>query len=205
MQFIPGEIYHVYNQGNNRERIFFEKKNYYFFMEKMKRYLLQHSDLLAWCLMPNHFHWLLKVHNDYNPNDSKIKNSTAPDILPLNRNISILLSSYTKAMNNLYGRSGKLIRSRTKAIKLNKKNNVDDNYPLICFNYIHQNPLKAGLTDRMEDWIYSSFRDYAGIRSESFCNKELTAKLLDLPQDNEEFINQSYRLIPDILVDKVIG
>jgi putative transposase len=204
MQFLPGEIYHVYNQGNNRERIFYEKKNYYFFMRKMRKHLLIHSDLLAWCLMPNHFHWMIKVHDDYAPSVLEVKNLCAPEIESLNKNISILLSSYTKAMNKMYGRSGKLIRSRTKAKKLNKSKNIDDNYPLICFNYIHQNPLKSGLTNRMEDWIYSSFRDYAGLRNQSFCNKELSAKLLDLPDNREEFRKLSYRLIPEELVDKVI-
>lgn len=57
----PGELYQFYNRGNNRERIFFQPTNQRFFLDKMRRYLLLHFHILGWCLMPNHFHWLLAV------------------------------------------------------------------------------------------------------------------------------------------------
>ncbi|MFA5463901.1 MAG: hypothetical protein WC265_07490, partial [Dysgonamonadaceae bacterium] len=63
MQFEQGYIYHIYNQGNNRQRIFFREENYTFFLQKMKKYLLPYCDILAWCLMPNHFHWMVYVHS----------------------------------------------------------------------------------------------------------------------------------------------
>lgn len=61
MQFHPNAIYHIYNQGNNRQQIFFKPENYLFFLKKMREYLLPHGDLLCYCLMPNHFHWLMYV------------------------------------------------------------------------------------------------------------------------------------------------
>lgn len=62
MQFEPNVIYHIYNQGNNRQVVFHKREHYLFFLRKMRSYLLPYGDLLAYCLMPNHFHWLLYVH-----------------------------------------------------------------------------------------------------------------------------------------------
>ena len=204
MNFEAGELYHVYNQGNNREPIFYEDKNYLFFLGKMKTHLLKHSDILAWCLMPNHFHWLIRIHDNYvNEPTEKIDNLSAPIVLPMNRSISTLLSSYTKAMNRMYKRSGKLIRSKTKAKPLNKSSEKDDLYPLICFNYIHQNPLKAGLVKHLEDWEFSSFRDFAGIRNGNLCDIKLATELLDLPDDANDFLKQSYLSIPHELQERL--
>ena len=61
MEFIKDNIYHIYNQGNNRQKIFYNRDNYLFFLQKMNDYLLPYCDVLAWCLMPNHFHWMVYV------------------------------------------------------------------------------------------------------------------------------------------------
>ena len=58
-----GHIYHIYNQGNNRQKIFFNRENYFFFLGKMKEYIMPYADIMAWCLMPNHFHWMVLVNN----------------------------------------------------------------------------------------------------------------------------------------------
>lgn len=62
MHFNAGEIYHVYNRGNNRQTIFFNDKNYLYFLGKVKKYLYPNCDILAWCLMPNHFHFLIHAN-----------------------------------------------------------------------------------------------------------------------------------------------
>jgi len=59
-----GNIYHVFNQGNNRENIFFSRENYLYFLSKINIYIKPHADILAWCLMPNHFHLMLYIHSD---------------------------------------------------------------------------------------------------------------------------------------------
>jgi len=56
MHFYNKSIYHVYNQGNNRQRIFFERKDYLRFLEKIKVLVKPNCDLLAYCLMPIYFH-----------------------------------------------------------------------------------------------------------------------------------------------------
>jgi len=61
MVFETGHLYHIYNQGNNRQKIFFSREHYLFFLNKIKKHILPHADILAWCLMPNHFHLMIYV------------------------------------------------------------------------------------------------------------------------------------------------
>ena len=161
MHFEPGSFYHIYNRGNNREKIFYSRANYLYFMKKAHQALEPYSSTLAWCLMPNHFHYLVRTNDD--------NFSTAG----LSRNIGIWLRSYTRAINRQEGRTGSLFQQHTKAKELASR---DGNYPLVCFHYIHYNPIKAGLVNKLEDWEFSSYREYYGLR-ESRVNINLAREL----------------------------
>ncbi|WP_428236885.1 transposase [Gracilimonas sp.] len=195
MNFLPGHLYHVYNQGNNRDRIFFEKEDYFLFLKKMRKAFRSDCSLLAWCLMPNHFHWLLIINDDYNIDYHTTERTKK--LNPLNKKIASLLSSYTQSINRKYGRSGSLFRKRTKAKSLNEQRFLHDNYLANCFFYIHQNPHKAGLVERIEHWEFSSFPDYCEIRNGNLCNINLALKLLELPKTVEGFYELSYKTIPE--------
>ena len=71
MFFEPERIYHVYNRGNNNQKIFFINDNYYFFLRKIKKHLTKYCELLAYCLMPNHFHFMIytKAIDEINSSD----------------------------------------------------------------------------------------------------------------------------------------
>ena len=62
MIFEKGNLYYIYNQGNNKQKIFYNRDNYFFFLRKLKDYILPFADILAWCLMPNHFHLMVLVN-----------------------------------------------------------------------------------------------------------------------------------------------
>jgi REP element-mobilizing transposase RayT len=207
VEFQPGEIYHVYNKGNNRVPIFFGKDNYLFFLKKMRSHLLNHCDILAWCLMPNHFHWIIQMKENYSQHNSDLEDKTnkasASKVGPLNRSIATLLSSYTRAINKAHNRSGSLFRSHTKAKNLTGNVNQSDQYLLTCFVYIHQNPLRAGLVKRLEDWEFSSYKDYTGERKGSLCNIRLAKSILNLPDTNEQFIQFSYQTIPEAYLGEI--
>jgi putative transposase len=64
MHFDQGEFYHVYNRGNNQQVIFFNERNYLFFLKKIREQLLPVSDIIAFCLMTNHFHFMLKATDE---------------------------------------------------------------------------------------------------------------------------------------------
>ena len=61
MKFEKGYIYHIYNQGNNRRKISFSRENFLYFLKKINAYIMSYADILAWCLMPNHFHIMVLV------------------------------------------------------------------------------------------------------------------------------------------------
>ncbi|WP_439483512.1 transposase [Cyclobacterium plantarum] len=191
MSLQPDKLYHFYNQGNNRETIFFSRENYLYFLKKFRKYVWPHCQVLAYCLMPNHFHFLINTTKD-----SVVETKVGSLVVPaLNNGFRLLLSSYAQAINKQEGRSGSLFRQKTKAKLL--EDNIKS-YPFICFNYIHQNPLIAGLVKKLEDWEYSSFMDYAGFRNGSLCDQELSKTLLDISSEN--FYEESYQVI---LPDKV--
>jgi putative transposase len=192
MNFSPDHIYHIYNQGNNRQKIFHEKEDYHVFLSLYKRAFPKICSTLAWCLMPNHFHFM--IHTDKRCEEKKKQGGLLLD--PITNNIRKLLSGYSRIFNKKYKRTGSLFRQKTKANRLSEsklKLNTDmsDNESFItCFNYIHQNPIRAGLVTKLEDWEFSSFRDYAGLRNNELCARELAMLYCNYKEDN--FLDDSY-------------
>jgi len=184
MIFENGHVYHIFNQGNNRGRIFFIRDNYLFFLKKIETYVLPFADLLAYCLMPNHFHLMVYVIDKLPPGDSDSftlsEAITKGKVKILNDSIGIMLRSYTRAINKQENRSGSLFKLHTKAECLTKAvgvtpsffntswgtminiPNPEKEYPKVCFDYIHNNPVKAGLVDNPSDWEFSSYKGYYG-------------------------------------------
>ena len=182
MNIQPNQFYHIYNQGNNKEPIFFKRENYLYFLNHFRSKVAINVDVLAYCLMPNHFHFL--VHTNEKSGVSKKLGSL--EMTALTDGFRKLESGHAHAINKQEKRSGSLFRQKTK-MKLIE--NTSNDYLFSVFNYIHQNPLKAGLVKRMEDWPYSSFLDYAGLRDGTLCNKEL-AKLY-INYSGSSFISDS--------------
>ncbi|MDZ7808424.1 MAG: transposase [Gracilimonas sp.] len=118
MQFLPAHTYHIYNQGNNRDQVFYDRSDYLLFLNKTRKAFLWHCNVLAWCLMPNHFHFLVQIKQDYEFEYSE--NDHTKKLNPLNRNIGSLLSSYTQILNTRKGRTGSLLRKRTKSKSLSE-------------------------------------------------------------------------------------
>lgn len=64
MKFSPTQLYHVYNRGINKTKIFYSDRNYLFFLDKLRKHVKKKSDIIAYCLMPNHLHLLLSPLED---------------------------------------------------------------------------------------------------------------------------------------------
>ena len=165
-------IYHIYNRGNNKQRIFFKDENYFYFLQKSHRYIKSCCEILAWSLMPNHFHFLINVTPA-----SLAQVKSGGIIMPaITNGFRLLQSSYAKGINHQLNRSGNLFQQKTKA----KFTSESNEHSITAFHYIHRNPLSAGLVARPEEWNYSSFRDYIGLRSGTLCNKQKAFELLGL-------------------------
>ena len=138
---------------------------YSFFLEKIRKHLTPLVDILAYCLMPNHFHIL--VHVPEKTKYAQMIHQVAPSHLmdtlnsddtskPISDAIAVILRSYTQAINKRFNRTWSLFQSRTKP-----KNTLefDIAYPFTCFHYIHQNPVRSNLVHKMEYWEFSSYPD----------------------------------------------
>lgn len=201
MHFEKDFIYHIYNQGNNKQKIFFNRENYLFFLRKIKNHVFPYADIIAWCLMPNHFHLMVHVNEiEVVVSEGLTQSQTLTNnkLRSFNDSIGVLMRSYTRAINKQNETSGSLFRKETKAECLNQTNGVapsfynttsgtiihidnpEKQYPNICFNYIHQNPVNAGLAKSETDWEFSSAIDYAGLRNGTLVNKEKAKEYLNL-------------------------
>ena len=186
MFIVSDQLYHIYNQGNNGEVIFKERNDYLEFLRRFRERVSFHCEVISYCLMPNHFHFMVNATQE----------SAEPVILAfiqstqLANGFRVLCSGYANFFNKKYGRSGSLFRQKTKAKMLEVS---DENYPFVCFQYIHQNPVVAGLCKNLEDWEFSSFRDYCGDRQGSLVKKSLAYSLIGISES--QFYEESFAVI----------
>ena len=187
MHYEAEATYHIFNRSN--DTLFYNGNNYIFFIDKIRNYILPYADILAYCLMPNHYHIMLTVKQEgieFVPNKGNGQMQKIADA------IGTLNSSYTQAINKKLGRRGSLFAHSTKAKIINDAKN---DYGIQCFMYIHQNPILAELVDKIEDWQYSSFPDYIGIRKGTLPNQKLALEILNL--DKSDIYDLTYQLLLD--------
>jgi putative transposase len=129
MQFEPNHIYHIYNRGNNSQKVFFNRENYLFFLQKIKKYITPFADILAWCLMPNHFHIMVYVNvveidifNSEGFTQSETLTGNPIETLTkekkqrtFNDSIGIILISYSRAIQKQQKITGSIFQKTTKA------------------------------------------------------------------------------------------
>ena len=144
LEFLKGHYYHIYNRGVNYQPIFFHRDNYFYLIRLIKSIFEKYNvTIISYCLMPNHYHLLVR------PELNEVLSDCMRDIF----------ISYVQAINKRFKRKGPLFEGRFRSIL------VDEiNYVLHLCRYIHLNPVKASLVKFPEDWIFSNFREWIGIR-----------------------------------------
>lgn len=145
--FEYGSFYHIYNRGNNKQDIFFEDKNYKYFLDLLSRHLLQVSDIYCFCLLKNHFHLIVRIKDETNINEKYHDKIHQP--------FSNMFNAYTKSINKAYDRSGSLFQEHLKRIKIE-----NESYFMNLILYIHLNPVKHQVSDDFKNYPYSSFMIY---------------------------------------------
>ncbi|KKP88733.1 MAG: hypothetical protein UR93_C0009G0021 [Berkelbacteria bacterium GW2011_GWA2_35_9] len=213
-ELINNEYYHVFNRSIAKFKIFNHPENYYRFISIISYYqyennILSYSkflessklnlinsysgirfvDIVAYCIMPTHFHLILKQN--------------------INNGISIFLSkvqnSYSKYFNTIYKRRGPLWESRFQNIHIET-----DEQLLHLTRYIHLNPSSAGLVKKPEDWEYSSYYEYINSKTnESICVFE---NILNIKQkeykifiDDRVSYQKELSIIKSQLIDNYTG
>jgi REP element-mobilizing transposase RayT len=193
VQLCVGECYHLYNRGNNREPIFYERENYLFFLRRVRRYLAPVLETIAYCLMSTHYHLLIRVKTFDVSQTSKVSEEVSQAMMQL-------AVSYTKAMNKRYDRVGVLFQGPFRAIHVDQ-----DSYLVHLSRYLHLNPVIAGLAEWAEEWEFSSYREYLGIRNGTLPEPEIVLSQFPSREAYREFV-ESYtarerEVIADFLFD----
>ncbi len=168
-----GQYYHIYNRGNNRENLFVEKRNYPYFLQLYAKYIQPVALTYAYCLLPNHFHFLIRTrteeeqetfHQEQIGSISEIDpiswDSHIDPIFKLrqpSRAFNNLCIAYARAFNKATGRTGALFAS-----PFGRKIVDNDRYFITLIAYIHRNPQKHGFVADFREWPWSS---YDAIRS----------------------------------------
>lgn len=172
-EYIPDAYYHVYNRGVEKRTIFLDEQDYTVFLGLLKKYLTgerpggtnnRHKfenlggqlELLAYCLMPNHFHLLFYQE----------------DAQAISRLMRRLITGYVMYFNNRYRRVGRLFQGTYKASLINA-----DDYLQHISRYIHLNP------DKYEQWPYSSYPYYVGKKRAAWIKP---GRILEIFDNNTE-------------------
>ncbi|KAB3527514.1 transposase [Alkaliphilus serpentinus] len=149
-------LYHIILRGINKQIIFEDEEDKKKFLQTLKDYKDKRGyKVYGYCLMGNHIHIILHE---------------------IEEGIEIVMksigASYVYWYNWKYNRSGHLFQDRYKSEPIE-----DEGYLLTALRYIHQNPLKAGITDNIEDFQWSSYREY--VNKEEIVDTDYILKMLD--------------------------
>lgn len=154
-----GETYHIYNRGNNREDIFFEERTYSYFLQLYAKYAVPVADTYAYCLLPNHFHFLVRIKTEEEIQQTlrvsetpRVSGSLRVSLNP-SQQLGNLFNAYAKAINNRYGRSGSLFQNPFGRVMV-----TSDAHFVHLVSYIHRNPERHGFVKDYRDWPHTSYR-----------------------------------------------
>ncbi|MBK9208141.1 MAG: transposase [Anaerolineales bacterium] len=186
--FVPNEYYHIYNRGNNRERICFEETNYLYFLRGLKKYVQPVTTIIAYCLMPNHYHLVVRMK------DTEHTSKVPSPLTPFSRAMKNFLISYTKGINERYSRVGTLFQGMFKAKPIETYS-----YLINLCVYVHANPVKDGLVQDIKDWPYSNYLEWIGERPGSLADNEFIKDNFDSPDEYKALVMEylKTRNLPD--------
>jgi len=192
MPIFPNQFYHVYNQGNNRRQLFFERADYLHFIELIRRFIFPNAEIFSRCIIPNHFHFLIWT----NEQSVKPKKPGSLEVQYITNAFRVLQSSFSAIQNTIYKQMGYWFRQRTKFEIIES-----DAYSMTAFHYIYQNPIRANLVNDQKVWEFLSFHDYAGLRNGTLCKKDLTLRLIGY--DENRFMEEAFTMIPDSVFKEI--
>lgn len=157
----PGGLYHVLNHANGDERLFREEQNYACFLLKYRLHISPVAQPLAWCLLPNHYHFLVRIKQ---PDCIKAVFALMKKKPPENNDsfsdfimqqFSNWQNSYAKAVNKVYARKGSLFMDYIRRVR------IESPEPMAgTVFYVHKNPVHHGFAKTISDWPKTSYKEY---------------------------------------------
>ena len=153
IEFVKGSSFHFYNRAVDGTLLFFDDEDYNLFLAKFEKSIEKYPlSVFSYCLMPNHFHFFLRQNSD----------------IKIYHIFNSVLSSYVQKYNIKYDRKGALMSGPLQSIIIE-----DDRYFLNLCQYIHLNPVKANLVISPEEWEYSNYSEWIGVRDEKLFDPEV--------------------------------
>ncbi|MBI4059307.1 transposase [Candidatus Microgenomates bacterium] len=187
--FETGGYYHIYNRGNRKQSIFFHYRDYERFLEKVVEYKKKYPlEILTYCLMPNHIHFLVK---------QIIDNS-------ISRFMSDICNSHSRYINVKYDLVGSLFQGRFKAKRVEK-----DEYLIHLSRYIHLNPVEllylgGDVFEKLLNYQWSSLAAYLLNKKDELVNKEVILEYFpskDPVNDYREFVKANIKFQKDPFIE----
>lgn len=188
---VNGEVYHIFNRGNNKQNIFLQPRDYKRFIQTFYYYQFskitprfsnfsknkltsfnpnnydKYVEIFCYCLMPNHFHFMLR----------QIKDNGISSFM------SQISNSYTKYFNTKYNFLGSLLQGTFKSVRVE----TDEQF-LHLSRYIHLNPIVSGLTKNLNLYLWSSYHEYINKHDKSICNTQEVLNFFPSPNDYQNFL-----------------
>ncbi len=188
--FAAGNYYHIFNRGNGKNDIFLDDQDYKIFMQRLLENLFPDSEtskvpspldlkykrkklppetfsLICYCLMPNHFHLLIRQNGN----------------VKVNQLVQKLCTGYAKYFQKKYDHTGHLFQGAFKSIHVD-----NESYLTWLSAYIHQNPVSAYLVKDPKDYPFSSYLDYIGLRDDRLCEKSPILDKFKTKEDYKKFV-----------------
>ncbi len=166
--FLPNQYYHVYNRGAHRIDIFRNDPDYTFLLKLVKKQAEKCGiSIIAYCLMHNHYHFLLRQNSD----------------IQISKFMQAVFNVYSKAFNSKYQLSGTLFEGPFRVIHVDRTE-----YLLHLCRYIHRNPLDAGIVVVPEQWHYSNYLEFIEKREGTLVDREFVKENFSSPEEYREFV-----------------
>lgn len=158
----PNQYYHILNKANGNDVLFKEEENYFFFLEKYKKHVHPVVETLAYALLGNHFHLVVRVRSVEIIERTLTGFETLSELeqaRKLSQQFSHCFNAYTQAYNKKYSRSGGLFQRPF------KRQLIDSNaYLQKAIVYVHTNPVHHGFCSRITDWSFTSYESILSVK-----------------------------------------
>jgi REP element-mobilizing transposase RayT len=167
-EYLSGHYYHIYNRGASHTSIFLDADNFLFVIRKMKKYSRElNLTLIAYCLMPNHYHFLIRQNAEQ-----------AASLLPQR-----VFNSYSKAYNKRFDHTGTLFEGPYQVIHIEEESHL-----LHLCRYIHANPAKDDLVSQLEEWSYSNYPEWMELRLGTLVDRDFVRSHFPTPELYKAFV-----------------
>lgn len=170
-------IYHVFNRGVNKNKIFIDQQDYLVYLKKIKKYKeIYKIEFINYNLLPNHYHYTIKQLSE----------------IPISKFMHVLHTSYGNYFNQRHKRVGHLFQGRYKQRIVS-----DHPYFIWLSAYVNGNAGIHKIVADPKDWIYSSYLDYARLREGKICNFESVLENFKNKDEYLEYVKQVVEMSKD--------